>query len=134
MLQSLRPYGPQPARLLCAWDSPGKNAGVGCHAFPQGIFPTQGSNQPVLCLLYWQEGCLPQAPCGRPLHLCNAQNSCSDTENYPMTDFPGGLVAKTPSPKAGGSGFQPWLLHYIPHATVKSVHAPRKTEDLACCT
>ena len=25
-------------------DSPGKNTGVGCHAFLQGIFPTQGSN------------------------------------------------------------------------------------------
>ena len=25
-------------------DSPGKNTGVGCHAFVQGIFPTQGSN------------------------------------------------------------------------------------------
>ena len=23
-------------------DSPGKNTGVGCHALPQGIFPTQG--------------------------------------------------------------------------------------------
>ena len=31
-------------RLLCPWDSPGKNSGVGCHAFLQGIFPTQGSN------------------------------------------------------------------------------------------
>ena len=41
---SLRPYGLQPARLLCPWDSPGKNAGVGCHALLQGIFPTQGSN------------------------------------------------------------------------------------------
>ena len=26
-------------------DSPHKNTGVGCHAFLQGIFPTQGSNQ-----------------------------------------------------------------------------------------
>ena len=26
-------------------DSPGRNAGVGCHALLQGIFPTQGSNQ-----------------------------------------------------------------------------------------
>ena len=26
-------------------NSPGKNTGVGCHAFLQGIFPTQGSNQ-----------------------------------------------------------------------------------------
>ena len=33
-----------PARLLCPWDSPGKNTGVGCHAFLQGIFPTQKLN------------------------------------------------------------------------------------------
>ena len=30
--------------LLCAWDSRGKNTGVGCHFLLQGIFPTQGSN------------------------------------------------------------------------------------------
>ena len=30
---SLRPYGPWPARLLCPWDSPGKSTGVGCHFF-----------------------------------------------------------------------------------------------------
>ena len=33
-----------PARLLCPWDSPGKNTGVGCHFLLQGIFLTQGSN------------------------------------------------------------------------------------------
>ena len=27
---------------------PGKNTGVGCHAFLQGIFPTQGSNLGLL--------------------------------------------------------------------------------------
>ena len=27
----LWPHGLQPARLLCSWDSPGKNTGVGCH-------------------------------------------------------------------------------------------------------
>ena len=31
-------YGLQPARLLCPWDSPGDNTGVGCHALFQGIF------------------------------------------------------------------------------------------------
>ena len=41
---SLHPYGLQPARLLCPWDPPGKNTGVGCHALFQGILPTQGSN------------------------------------------------------------------------------------------
>ena len=41
---SLWPHGLQPARLLCPWDSPGKNTGVGGHALLQGIFPTQESN------------------------------------------------------------------------------------------
>ena len=31
-------------RLLCPWDSLGKNTGVGCHFLLQGIFPIQGSN------------------------------------------------------------------------------------------
>ena len=33
-------------------DSSGKNAGVGCHALLQGIFPTQGSNLSFSHLLY----------------------------------------------------------------------------------
>ena len=28
---TLWPHGPWPARLLCPWDSPSKNIGVGCH-------------------------------------------------------------------------------------------------------
>ena len=36
--------GLEPARLLCPWDSPGKNTEGGCHALLQGIFPTQGLN------------------------------------------------------------------------------------------
>ena len=44
------------ARLLCPWDSPGKNSGVNCHALLQRIFPTQGSNLPLLCLLHWLVG------------------------------------------------------------------------------
>ena len=38
-------------RLLSPWDSPGKNTGVGCHAFLQGIFPTQKLNPHLLGLL-----------------------------------------------------------------------------------
>ena len=41
-------------RLLCAWDSPGKNTGVGCHFLLQGVFPTQGLNPCLLRLLHWQ--------------------------------------------------------------------------------
>ena len=40
---SLQPHGLEPASLLCPWNSPGKNTGVGCHALLQGIFPTQGT-------------------------------------------------------------------------------------------
>ena len=44
MSDYLWPYGLQPIRLLCLWDYPRKNTRVGCHALPQGIFLTQGSN------------------------------------------------------------------------------------------
>ena len=40
----LQPHELQPSMLLCPWDSPGRNTGVGCHALLQGIFLTQGSN------------------------------------------------------------------------------------------
>ena len=36
------------ARLLCPWDSPDKNIGMGCHSLLQGIFPTQGLNSGLL--------------------------------------------------------------------------------------
>ena len=63
----------QPSRLLCPWDSPGKNTGVGCHFLLQGIFPTQGSNLSLLCLLPWQVGSLPLAPPGKSIQglLCS---------------------------------------------------------------
>ena len=53
-------------RLLCPWDSPGMNTGVGCHALLQMIFLTQGLNLCHLCLLLWQAGSLPLAPPGKP--------------------------------------------------------------------
>ena len=50
MSDSVRRYGLQPARLLCLWDSAGKNTGVGNHSRLQGIFLTQGSNLGLLHL------------------------------------------------------------------------------------
>ena len=52
--------------ILCPWNFPGKNTGVGCHFLLQGIFPTQGSNQYLLHLLHWQADSLPLAPIGKP--------------------------------------------------------------------
>ena len=48
MPNSLRSHGLQPTRLLCTWDFPGKNTGVGSHFLLQGIFLTQGSNLGLL--------------------------------------------------------------------------------------
>ena len=48
MSDSLQPRGLEATRLLCPWDSPGKNTGVGCQALLQGIFPIQGSNPGLL--------------------------------------------------------------------------------------
>ena len=53
---SLWPHGLESTRLLCPWDSSGKNPGVGCHFLLRGISWTQGSN-PNSCIgrqiLYW---------------------------------------------------------------------------------
>ena len=38
------PYGLQPTRLLCPWNSLGENTEEGCHFLLQGIFLTQGLN------------------------------------------------------------------------------------------
>ena len=44
MPDSLQPNGLQPASLLCPWNSPGKNIGVGwgCHSLLQGGLPDLG--------------------------------------------------------------------------------------------
>ena len=62
MSDSLRPHELQPARLLCPWNSPGKNTGVDCRFPLQGIFPTQGSNLGLLhrrqCKWGWGKRCV----------------------------------------------------------------------------
>ena len=48
MPDSLQHHGLQLTRLLCPWDFPGKDTGLGCHFLLQGIFWTQGSNPGLL--------------------------------------------------------------------------------------
>ena len=49
-----------PPRLLCPWDSPGKNTGVGCHALLQGIFLSQAS--PALARAFFTTSTTWEAP------------------------------------------------------------------------
>ena len=85
---SLWPYGWQPARLLCAWDSPSKNTGVGCHPLLQEIFPTQGSNPCLLCLLHWQTSSLLLVPPGKPIYACVYIYTCIVTQLCPAVCDP----------------------------------------------
>ena len=63
---SLQLHGLQPTRLLCPWNFPGKNIGLGCRFHLQGIFPIQGSNLRLLCLLCWHVNYLPLSYLGSP--------------------------------------------------------------------
>ena len=54
------------ARLPCPWNFPGKGTGVDCHFLLQGIFPTQGLNPGLLCLLQRQADSLPTVPPRKP--------------------------------------------------------------------
>ena len=58
------PHGLFPIKLLCPWNFSGKNTGVGCCFPPQGIFPTQGSNQ--WSLVSPALDSLPPVPPGKP--------------------------------------------------------------------
>ena len=64
---TLLAHGLQLGRLLCPWDSPSKNTGVGYHTLLQGSFLTQGFNLHLLCLLHWQADSLPLALPGKPI-------------------------------------------------------------------
>ena len=55
MSDSLKPHGLQLSRLLCPWDFPCKNIGVGYHFLFQSIFLTWRSNPGFLHLLHCRQ-------------------------------------------------------------------------------
>ena len=84
---------------LCPWNSPGKNTGVGCYSFLQGIFLTQGRN---LGLLQLQASSLSSEPPEKPLHLLKFAFAASFIPHFPclaLTDkalLPLALVSREP--------------------------------------
>ena len=60
---SLQFHGLLPTRLLCPWDSTGKNTGVDSHSLLQGVFLTQLLNP---SLNSFQMNSLPSEPPGKP--------------------------------------------------------------------
>ena len=88
MSDSFQPYGLQPARLLCPWNSQGKNTGVGCHALLQGIFQTQGWNPDLPQL---QADSLVSEPPGKPKNTGVGSLSLLQG-NFPIQESNWGLL------------------------------------------
>ena len=126
MSNSFQPYGGQPPRLLCPWDSLGKNTGVVWHFFLQGIFLTQESNSCLFHLLHWQAGSLPLVPSGKPntWHIlrdnCNLKTWKYDKRGYSKRrEQLGCTKASSPQqhqchhrPSTGFSSFRQYSLIY----------------------
>ena len=71
MSDFLWPHGLQPTRLLCPWDFPGKNTGMGCHSLLQGSFdpgikPTSPAWQAYSPKEPWDPLSVVQMPCMDP--------------------------------------------------------------------
>ena len=102
VISDSRPHGLQPTRLLCPWDSPGKNAGVGCHTLLQGIFLTRGSNSHLLQLwhcrkiLYlwtaWEVPSVALLELKLPTWWPSTQNEKVASEKHPRWLWPAGEV------------------------------------------
>ena len=85
-----------PTRLLCPWESPDKNTGVGSHSLPQRIFLTQGLNPGLL-------------PC-RQVHY-HLSHQRIPFRTYHVTSQASQVVPEVKNPAAGDirdTGF-PWV-------------------------
>ena len=97
-----------PPGCSVGWDFPGKNPGVGCHFFLQGIFPTQGLN---LHLLHWQI-----------VYQCTVWESLrnlyiyADTYNHAHTYEKGQLPTERCPPRTVMTAKWSWLGALLPHS------------------
>ena len=106
-----------PARLLCPWDSPGKNTGVGCHFLLQGIFPTQESNPSLLhCRqIIYQLSCA--AAAAKSLHLC--PTLCDPRDSNPLGSSVHGI-------------FQARVLEWVAISFSRGFSRPRDRTRVSC--
>ena len=74
------------SRVLCPWDFPGKNTGVGCHLLLQEGLLSQGSNPRLLSLLHWEADFLQLSHQGSPQPAPDPEQSqqfeCWEHLNY----------------------------------------------------
>ena len=82
MSDSLRPSGLQPSRLLCPWDSSGKNTGVGSPSPSPGDLPDPGIKPMSLKFPVLTDSLLPRRHLGSPKVLRRAQIAKSPVMYY----------------------------------------------------
>ena len=131
MSDSLRLHGLLPARLLCPWDSSGKNTGVGCHALLQVISPTQGWK---LCLLHcgWIPYCWTTGEA--PFHQGDSTNRARARRSVRRE----GVTCKLTNPPCPQSSLSANLLILLPKPILScSVlpapsHLPSSSSPLSC--
>ena len=85
--------------MNCSLPDSWKNNQVGCHFLLQGIFPTQGLNLHLLCLLPWQVGCLPLSPLSlsfSSVRFSSVSQSCLSLCDYMDCSTPGLSVHHQP--------------------------------------
>ena len=121
MSDSLQSCESQPARLLCPWDSPGKNTGVGCHALLQGNLPNTGIEHTALMSpalagkLFTTSSIahLVKNPPAMQESLHSWVGKVHWRRDRVLTPvflgFPCGSAAKESTSKCGRPGFDPWV-------------------------
>ena len=118
------PMDCSPARLLCPWDFPGKNTGVGRHSLLQGIFQTPGSNPGLLhCRwIFHYLSHLKLSPTWNPVYMGGRGQFKSDWSQGPGSQGASG-VSQCPE--------RPWIppapLPAPSHPLLQGGKAPQKT-------
>ena len=131
MSDSLRPHRLQPTRLLCPWDFPGKNIGVGCHCLlrlpwlltPKSLVDHMVKNLPVM-----QETGVQSLGLEDPLEKEMAIHSSILAWRIPWTGEPGGLQSMG-SQRVGHDWVRTckWLtLHYYSTTPVIKLETTRE--------
>ena len=153
MSVSLWPHGLLPARLLCPWNFPGKNTGVGCHFFSRESSPPRDWTW-VSCIagrfftnwvtrksqkIEYNDTCKKKKKeyPRTKWRLFQESQTCSILKSH-SRDFPGGTVAKTLCSNAGGLGSTPGqgtrsdVLQPIHMPQLKISHATMNVKDPTC--
>ena len=98
-----RPHGLRPTRLLCLWDFPGKNTGVGCHCLlrykPKGPYKHSSFNK------YSKKGKTKKLD----LVFCVPFLALVIIWYVGQGDFPGGSVVKNPPANARNARDTGWI-------------------------